>query len=106
MSQSVKYEIKKASNGKILNNTHGELGTVYQTDVLKFLEPNDTKFFEVEIDTEVRASYFQLMQERLHIELWDKEGIWLNKFVGYSSLPFIELATGSFKQVINIQESI
>eukprot|EP00347_Sterkiella_histriomuscorum_P007723 403347806 len=98
-------EIKKA-NGKEQNNSLGEYGIIYQTDVLKFLEPNDSKFFTVEIDTELRASYFQLMQERLHIELWDKETGWLNKFLGYVSIPFIEIATGQFKQSIIIKESV
>jgi len=42
----------------MLNNYHGDFGIIYQTDVINFLEPNDSKFFKVEIDTEFRASYF------------------------------------------------
>jgi hypothetical protein len=38
------------------------------------------------------------MEERFHIELWDKESAWLNKFIGYASFPLIEIASGSFKQ--------
>ena len=74
--------------------------------MLKFVEPGDSKFFQMDIDTELRASYFQLMQQRLHIELWDKETGWLNKFLGYVSIPFIEIATGQFKQSITIRESV
>lgn len=87
-----------ASNGKVQNNRHGERGIVYQTDVIKFLDVNDSQIFKTEIDTEHRASYFQLMEERLHMELWDRNGIWLNKFVGYLSIPILDIVSGSVKQ--------
>jgi hypothetical protein len=40
----------------------GEMGIIYQTDLIKYLEPNDSKVFIRRIDTEFRASYFQLME--------------------------------------------
>lgn len=39
------------------------------------------------------------MEERLHIELWISEGgLYINKFIGYASIPLIEIVNGSFKQ--------
>jgi len=35
------------------------------------------------------------MQQRLHIELWNSggsSGLFLNKFIGYASLPLVDLA--------------
>ena len=60
----------------------------------------------MEVVTEARASYFRLMQERLHIELWDKETFSLNRFIGYFSIPLVDIANGSFRQEVQIQESI
>jgi hypothetical protein len=74
------------------------MGIIYSTCALKFLEPADSRLFpDFEINTEFRASYFTLMEQRLHIEVWDKESIWLNKFLGYASIPLIDIISGSVK---------
>ena len=70
------------------------------------MEKEESKVFETEIGTEFRASYFQLMEQRLHIELWDKERVWLNKFLGYASIPLINIVEGNFRQIIFIQEPV
>lgn len=80
---------------------YGERGITYQTEVLRLVEPNDNgKYFATEIVTEFRASYFELMQQRLHIELWScggTLGFSLNEFVGYASIPLALIADGPFK---------
>ncbi len=77
----------------------GEKGIVYQTDMLKIVEPNENnRIFETQIISEYRASYFDLMQQNLHIELWNSVGpLFLNRFLGYASIPLIEVANGKFK---------
>jgi hypothetical protein len=45
------------------------------------------------------------MQERLHMELWvtgSSSGLFLNQFIGYQSIPLIDIANGSFKQAMQI----
>ncbi len=43
-------------------NPVGEKGIVYQTDLLKVVEPSENnRFFVTEIISEYRASYFDLM---------------------------------------------
>jgi len=66
--------------------------------VLRFLEAGQSRLFKTVIDTEFRASYFQLQEQRLHIEVWDKENFWLNRFLGYMSIPLIDIVNGSFRQ--------
>jgi hypothetical protein len=39
-------------------------------------------------------------QERLHIEVWDYESFFLNKFVGYCSIPLIDIVDGSMIQFV------
>lgn len=93
MIQILQIEIKKTSDGSVQYLVNGERGITYQTDVLRLVEPNESgNFFKTTIKTEYRASYFQLMQERLHIELWNSggtSGLFLNKFIGYASLPLV-----------------
>jgi hypothetical protein len=45
------------------------MGTVYKTDVLKYLDKNESRMFNINVDTEIRASFFTIMEERLHIEV-------------------------------------
>jgi hypothetical protein len=59
--------------------------------VLSLVEPGESgNIFGIEIITEYRASYFDLMQERLHVEAWSRGGssnLFLNEFLGYASTP-------------------
>ena len=57
-------------------------------------------------ETEYRGSYFQLMEERLHIEAWDKNTFLLNRFIGYASIPMIDIVSGSFKQAVVMTEPL
>jgi len=76
---------------------------VYQTMAVKYLEPADSIIFpDFEIETEFRQSYFTLMEQRLHVEVWDKESLWPNKFLGYASIPLIDIIQGSVKQGVTI----
>jgi len=65
------------------------------TDVAKFLEGNQSRIYEREINTVYIASYFKLESERLHVEVWDSEGFFLNKFMSYNSLPLIDIVDGT-----------
>lgn len=72
---------------------------------MKFLEPGDSRFCQRAIDTRYYASYFQLEQERLHIELWDAQPIWkLNEFKAYCSVPLIDIVDGPLMQTVKCQE--
>lgn len=43
-----------------------------------------------------------MSQQHLHIEVWDKAAWSLNTFVGYESVPLIEIASGPIKQNLKI----
>lgn len=48
------------------------------------------------------ASYFQLESERLHIELWDSEGFYLNNFMAYNSIPLIDIVDGPMGHTVQL----
>jgi len=48
-----------------------------------------------EVETELQLSYFDLMQQRLHFEVWLRGGssnLFLNQFLGYASIPLLDVA--------------
>ena len=71
--------VKKRGKEEILLH-YGELGKVHTTDVIKFLEGDQSRIFTREIETIYDATFFELESSRLHIELWDAEGFYLNAF--------------------------
>ena len=53
------------------------------------------------------ASYFQLMEEHLHIEVWNSGGFFsLNTFLGYESLRLLDVASGPIQVQRNIYDKI
>ena len=55
---------------------------------------------------QIRASYFQLMEQHLHIEVWDYNRLWFNSFVGYESIELMAIADGTTRQTVNIYDKI
>ena len=76
------------------------MGIMHTTDVVKFLEPGQSRFYQRNIKTIYSASYFQLEQERLHIQVWDLQSYALNSFIAYNSLPLIDIVDGSMLHTI------
>lgn len=56
--------------------------------------------FEREITTVYTASYFQLETERLHIEVWDMENFYLNRFMAYNSIPLADIVDGPMQHTV------
>ena len=44
------------------------------------------------IECATQASYFQLMKQHLHIEVWNANDWSLNTFLGYESLSLFDVA--------------
>ena len=76
------------------------------THAIRYLEANGTEVFDSNITAEIQASYFQLMEEHVHIEVWDKNAILLNTFLGYDSLLLHDVANGSMRHSLDIYDKI
>lgn len=72
------------------------------TDVANFLEGGQAQLFERVIETNYTASYFQLETERLHVEVWDAEGFYMNKWMAYNSIPLIDIIDGPMQHTIEL----
>ena len=87
-------ELKKRGKDNTIYIHQGQLGIIHMTDVANFLEGGQAQLFDRVIETNYTASYFQLETERLHVEVWDAEGFYMNKFMAYNSIPLIEIIDG------------
>ena len=90
-------DIKELANKSKIYLPHGEKGVVQMTHVLRYLEPGMTEVFSSVIESSIQSSYFQLMEEHVHIEVWDKNGFLLNSWLGYESLLLFDVANGNMR---------
>ena len=93
-------QIKKRGKDDIIYLPQGDLGIVHTTDVANFLEGGQSTIYERTISTVYVASLFQLETERLHCEVWDSEGFYLNQFMSYNSIPLIDIVDGPMQHTV------
>ena len=71
------------------------------------VRPTEKGQYETRIECVLFASYFMLMEQHLHIELWSHEGRFtLNKFIGYDSLRLVDAADGKMEYKLEIYENM
>lgn len=95
-------ELKKRGKDNTIHIHQGELGIIHMTDVANFLEGGQAQLFERVIETNYTATYFQLETERLHVEVWDAEGFYMNKWMAYNSIPLIDIIDGPMQHTIEL----
>ena len=93
---------KAAKGGGIENVYMGKLGYSIKTDVLRSLEQREVRNFAKRIRCEFQASYFDMREQNLRIDVWDWEKWDLNNYLGRFEIPLEELAGGDVNQQIVI----
>ena len=76
------------------------MGIIHITDQLSFIEGGQSDIFTYEVDTIYTASLFQLECERLHIEVWDTETFYFNKFMSYNTIPLVDIVDGPMSHTV------
>lgn len=71
---------------------YGNKGISQFTNKLNYLDAGDKGSFSTKIECQTLASYFELMEQHLHIEVWNANSYSLNTFLGYESLKLIDVA--------------
>lgn len=84
----------------------GTKGIIQMTDKLSYLDSGASGTFQAKIESTIYASYFQMMEQHFHIEVWDTNSFTLNSYLGYESIPLIDIARGNIKQQVNIYDKI
>ena len=62
------------------------------TEKIGYLDGNAKANFESRIEVTFTASYFELMEQHLHIEAWNSSSYFLNTYIGYESINLLKIA--------------
>lgn len=86
------YQSKKGETYKI---PKGKRGFADKTEILGDVDKLERRPFDKVIDIEMRMSYSMVSNQKLMIELWDYNSIWMNTIKCYSTLNLIEIVDGN-----------
>ena len=101
------YKNKKGETYKIPS---GKRGYSDKTEVLENvnIQQDDGQGgktpFSKTIDIEMRMSYSQINKQKLMIELWEHNNIWMNEIHSYITIPLIDIANGNCNQSVYIMK--
>lgn len=98
------YSIQVFSNkkGKTHKIPKGTRGFADKTEVLKNVDALERRPFDTTISTELRMSYSMINSQKMMVELWDYNSLWMNSIVGYSTKNLIDIVNGSMEVTIDI----
>jgi len=82
----------------------GKKGVSQMTNKIDYLDGYGQAQFNTKVEVAFAASYFEMMEQHLHIEVWNSSRFWFNTFIGYESVNMLKLAQGSIKHQINIYD--
>lgn len=68
---------------------------VFKSNVIKNINDKETEKFATSIVTEFRATYYEIMRNRIHYEMWTWNNWILNRFIGLQSLTLLDVVGGS-----------
>jgi len=80
----------------------GKRGFSDKTEVLINLDALEKRGFDKIIGTEMRMSYSMINAQKLMVELWDYNGVWSNKIMGYATENLIDIVNGNISLSITI----
>lgn len=96
-----RIEFKKTTDGSTVRDEVGDMGAVFKTNVISNLNERESQDFTTHIYTEYRCTYYEVMRNRLHFEIWTWNKWLLNRFMAIKSIPLIEVCNGSINKDIS-----
>jgi hypothetical protein len=81
----------------------GTLGYAVKTEVIPNIEYRKTRDFKVNIRHEYQGSYFNLLEQKLRIDIWDREKWGINNYMARTEVPLLELASGNIDQEVSLK---
>lgn len=86
------FSNKKGNNYKV---PVGKRGYADKTEVQQNCDKLERRPFDKIIDIEMRMSYAMVNNQKMMIELWDFNTIWMNTIKGYITLDLIDIVNGN-----------
>jgi hypothetical protein len=94
------YETKEGDKYKIPS---GERGYADKTEVQENVDINEKRPYDKIVETEMRMSYSMVESQKLMVEVWDYNTVWMNTIVGYTTLPLLEIVTGDMNMCLEVE---
>jgi hypothetical protein len=97
------FSTKKGDTYKV---PKGKRGFSDKTEVLSNVDKLMKAAYDKVIDIEMRMSYSMVNSQKMMIELWDYNTIWMNSIKGYETIPLINIVNGDINMSVDIVKRI
>jgi hypothetical protein len=97
------FKTKKDATYKIAKGTRGFAD---KTEVLSNVDKLMKAAYDKTIDIEMRMSYSMINSQKMMIELWDYNTIWMNSIKGYETIPLINIVNGDINMSVDIVKRV
>jgi hypothetical protein len=87
-------EVYSTKTGKTYKVPKGKRGYVEKTEVIQNIDLEIRSPFEKIIDIEMRMTYSMMSKQKLMVEVWDYNSIWMNNIKAYITKPLIDIVNG------------
>ena len=95
-------DVYSSKSGKTFKVPRGKRGYADKTEILKNIDKLNKEPFDKIIDVEMRMSYSMVNNQKMMIELWDYNTVWMNTIKGYTTIPLITIANGNVDISVDI----
>lgn len=86
------YSTKKGVNYKV---PKGKRGYADKTEVQQNVDKLERRPFDKIVDIEIRMSYSMINHQKMMIELWDYNTVFMNTIKGYITTPLLDVVDGN-----------
>lgn len=93
------YKTKKGQTYKVPNGTRGYAD---KTEISKNVDKLERRPFDKVIDIEMRMSYSMISKQKMMVELWDYNSIWMNTIKAYTTVDLMEIVNGNCNVSIDL----
>lgn len=99
-----KVQVFETKDGNKYKIPSGERGYSDKTEVQENVEIQEKRPFEKIMETEMRLSYSMIESQKLMVETWDYNSIWMNTIIGYRMMPLIDIVSGDMNITLEIEK--
>ena len=97
-----KIQVLETKEGNKYKVQNGERGYSDKTEVVENVDVQEKRPYNKIIETEMRMSYSMVEGQKLMVEVWDYNSMWMNTIIGYSTMHLEEIVNGDMNLTLMI----
>ena len=99
-----KVEVYKNKSGETYKVPKGTRGYSDKTEVQENVDKLEKRAFDKIIDIEMRMSYSMIGKQKLMVEVWDYNTVFMNTIKSYTTYPMIDIVNGNKSIVLELTQ--